>query len=278
MQMRRSLKTIGMLLMSATIITCNQDPDRILFKGPDFVFFDTTPQLSVYENQTNPLIIPLKVSQAQAANTSVTFEVIGTNLLPGSDYVLQTPTPVQILRGKFEADISIQPKNNNVIQTEIRTLLVRIKSTDNPALTPQVISEVLVTILDDDCLPTVPKISIWVGKVSIAGGSSTAATGTGAGGNGGICGGTLAVTGLFFGSNFPTSSLTVIMTQGTTDPTKGLASVARTQLFSSTTQYDYTASGTYDETAKTITLNFTVYDTTDNNSIAASGTHIITPQ
>jgi hypothetical protein len=140
-----------------------------------------------------------------------------------------------------------------------------------------VVSEVLVTILDDDCLPTVPKVSLWVGKVSIAGGSSTAGTGTGAGGNGGICGGTLAVTGPFFGTNFPSSTLTIVMIQGVADPTKGLTSVARTQLFPDTTQYDYTAAGTYDETAKTITLNFTVYSTSDN-SVAASGTHIITPQ
>jgi hypothetical protein len=99
-------------------------------------------------------------------------------------------------------------------------------------------------------------------------------TGDAEGGTGGICGGSLVVTGLFFGSTFPSSTFTIRLIQNTVTPTKGIASVSRSPLFN---QYEYEASGTYDETGSNITLNYTVYDTTDG-SVATTGTHIITPQ
>lgn len=268
---------IGMMVfLGAGMITCSQDADRIVYTGPDFVFFDSKPQLSMYENQKTPLTIPVKVSLAQSDNINVSFEVLGTNVLPGSDYVVQTASPVGITRGQYSSSISILPVNNSVIQPETRTITVRIKSIDSPALTAQVVTEVVITILDDDCLPTVPKVSLWIGKVNIQGGSSTS-TGTGEAGAGGICGGTLTVTGNFFGSSNPSSVMTIILTQGTLTSTKGIASVIRFPLFPGNTVYEYEASGTYDETGKIITLNYTVYDSTDN-SVVTTGSHIITPQ
>ncbi|MEJ0057146.1 MAG: hypothetical protein WDN75_16710 [Bacteroidota bacterium] len=207
---------------------------------------------------------------------NVTFEVIGDNVLLNSDYKVQTGSPIQIVRGKYFANISILPVDNNIIQPEKRTILVRIRSVDNPSLTLQVVKEVEIDLLEDDCLPTVPKVSLFVGSVSINDGQSSV-TGKGEGGAGGICGGTLLVTGKFFGEKLGDTAMTIILTQNVTTPTKGLASVVRFKLFEGNDLYEYEANGTYDEPSKNITLNFTVYDTSDN-SVAASGTHIITPK
>ncbi|HRI78582.1 MAG TPA: hypothetical protein PLR06_03525 [Cyclobacteriaceae bacterium] len=273
--MKRWIQKMAIVLTAGLTLTCSQSPDIIVFTGPDFVFFDSKAIVSMYENQTTPLTIPIKVSQVQGAITNVTFEVIGSNVLAGSDYIVQTGSPVQILPNKFGSSISILPVNNAIIQPETRTITIRIKSIDNPNLTPQVIKEVVINLLDDDCLPTVPKVSLWTGSVNIAGGSSSA-TGTAEAGAGGICGGTLVVTGKFFGDANPSSTMTIIMTQGTLVPTKGFTSVIRFPLFTGST-YEYEASGTYDETSKTISLNFTVTDTSDN-TFNFTGTHTITPK
>lgn len=274
--MKFVIKRLFVVAILLTHFTCNQEPEKIIYTGPDFVFFDSKPQLSMYENQKTPLSIPLKVSLAQTENIQVTFEVIGDNVLSGSDYKVQTPSPVEITRGKYLATIAIVPVNNNIIQPEKRTITVRIKSVSNPKMSAQVITEVQIDLLDDDCQPSVPKVSIWVGQVNIQGGSSTT-TGTGEGGAGGICGGTLVVTGNFFTNSNPSSRMTIILNQNSANPTKGFASVVRFPLFTGSERYEYEASGTYDETGKNITLNFSVYDTT-NPTFQLNGTHLITPK
>lgn len=252
---------------------CNESADRILYSGPDFVFLDSKEQISLYENQKTALIIPVKVSLVQAENTNVTFEVIGSNVLPVTDYKIQTGSPVQIARGKYVSNISILPVDNSIIQPEKRTITVKITSVDNPKLQLQVVRVVEINLLDDDCLSTVPKVSLWVGSVTVTGGL----TGTGEGGAGGICGGSLVVTAPFFGTQNGDITMTIIMTQSTITPTQGTASVVRFPLFAGSTTYEYEASGTYDEISKTIALNYTVYNNTDHTQ-DFTGTHTITPK
>ena len=98
--------------MLMILFTCSQQSDRILYTGPDFVFFDSKPQLSLYENQKTPLTISVKVSKSQAENTDITFEVVCDNCLPGTDYNVLTTSPVEIFRGRYDATISILPVNN----------------------------------------------------------------------------------------------------------------------------------------------------------------------
>lgn len=274
--MKHTMRKILVAAITMILCMCSQEAERILYTGPDFVFFDSKPQLTLYENQKTPLTISVKVSLAQTDNTEVTFEVIGDNVLAGSDYKVQTASPIEILRSKYGATISILPVDNNIVQSEKRTITVRIKSVNNPKLSVQVVKEVQISLLDDDCPPTVPKVSIWLGNVTIQGGSSST-TGTSEAGAGGICGGSLVVTGKFVGESNPSSTLTIIMTQNATAPTKGIASVVRGPLFSGGTQYEYEASGTYNETGKSIVLNYTIYDTTDK-TFQVTGTNIITPK
>ncbi len=272
--MIRPISNILTLASLMIFATCSQEPERILYTGPDFVFLDSKPQLSLYENQKTPLVISVKVSLAQSENTNVSFEVIGNNVLAGSDYKVQTASPVEITRTKYSATISILPVNNSIVQPEKRTITVRIKSTDNPSLTIQVVKEIEINLLDDDCPPNVPKVSLWVGAVNIQGGSSTTQAGTAEGGAGGICGGSMVVTGQFFGSSLPESTMTIILRQSTLNPQTGTASVVRFPLFSN---YEYEASGNYDEVSKVISINYSVYDTTDPTFLS-TGTHLIVPK
>ncbi len=274
--MRRLLRKILVAAIMMGSCMCSQEPEKIIYTGSDFVFFDSKPQLTLYENQKTALSISIKVNQAQVDNTQVTFEVVGENVLAGSDYKVQTVSPVEILRSKYGATISILPVDNNIVQPEKRTITVRIKSVNNPMLSVQVVKEVQINLLDDDCPATVPKVSIWVGNVNIQGGSSPS-TGTSEAGAGGICGGSLVVTGKFVGSDNPSSTFTIILTQNAATPTKGFASVVRSPLFPGSTRYEYEASGTYDEAGKNISLNYTIYDTTDK-TFQLTGTHIITPK
>jgi hypothetical protein len=271
-QVKYGLAIVAML----SLITCDQSAEKIIYTGPSFVFFDSKEQISLYENQKTALQIPLKVSSAQADNTQVTFEVIGDNVLANSDYKVQTASPVEIVRSKFETSISILPVDNAVVQPESRTITVRITSVSNPNLSIQVVKEVQINLLDDDCAPTVPKVALWVGSLNISSnfGSST---GTGEGGVGGICGGSLVVTGKLVGDSNPSSTMTIQMTQTPASPSKGVASVIRFPLFGAGSQYEYDASGTYDEVAKVISLNFSIHDTTDATFLL-TGTHTITPK
>src|SRR5262245_54213862 len=132
---RMKHRTIILSLVTGLLLTlsCSQEPERILYKGPDFVFLDTeNAQVSLYENQKTPLIIHVKVSMAQSTNTKVGFEVVGENVLANSDYIVNTSSPVEISHSKYSADIAIQPIDNAVIQPETRIIRVRIKSIDNP--------------------------------------------------------------------------------------------------------------------------------------------------
>src|ERR1044071_8276472 len=110
------------------------------------------------------------------------------------------------------------PVDNSFVQPETRTITIRIKSVSNPNLSVQAVKEVQINLLDDDCGPTVPKVGLWVGSVGISS-SSSSTTGTAEGGVGGICGGSLVVTGKFFGEANPSSTMTILLTQNASSPT-----------------------------------------------------------
>lgn len=271
---RKPFFVISILLLS--LFACDTEPEKTIFAGPQFVFFESEPNVPVLENVSAPLTIPLKVSLAQKQNVSVTFEVIGEGAVPDSDYKVISTSPLQITAGLYSTDINIKILNNEVRQKEKRIIRLRITSVSPEELTAQVTKEVLIEIQDDDCANDVPQASNWIGDLSIRDGSSTT-SGKGTAGAGGICGGSIVVDGNLFGNNNPKSKITINLIQKVLGSENGIANVIRFKLFSGNDRYEYEASGTYTETGQTITLNYTLYDTQDaaNNF---NGTHIITPQ
>jgi len=270
---RKPFFVISILLLS--VFACDTEPEKTIFGGPQFVFFESEPNVPILENVTTPLTIPLKVSLAQKQNVSVTFEVIGEGAVPDSDYKVISTSPLQITAGLYSTDLNIKILNNEVRQKEKRIIRLKITSVTPEELTAQVTKEVLIEIQDDDCANDVPQASNWIGDLAIRDGSSTT-SGKGTAGAGGICGGSIVVDGNFFGNNNPASKMTINLIQKVLGSKTGIANVIRFKLFTGSDRYEYEASGTYTETGQTITLNYTLYDTQDeaNNF---TGTHIITP-
>lgn len=257
-------------------VGCSTEPDKVIFEGPQFVFFESEPNVPVLENVPDPLTIPVKVSLAQKQNVSVAFEVIGEGAVPESDYKVISSSPVLITAGLYSSDINIKILNNEVRQKEKRIIRLKITSVTPEELTAQVTKEVLIEIQDDDCANDVPQASNWIGDLTIRDGSVTAA-GKGAAGAGGICGGSIVVDGNFFGAQNPKSKMTINLIQKVLGSKSGIANVIRFKLFEGSDRYEYEASGTYTETGQTITLNYSLFDTQDATK-NFSGTHIITPQ
>lgn len=269
----KTLFIISALLVS--VFACDTEPEKVIFSGPQFVFFESEPNVPVLENVSAPLTIPLKVSLAQKQNVSVTFEVIGEGAVPDSDYEVISTSPLLITAGLYSTDVNIKILNNEVRQKEKRIVRLRITSVTPEELSAQVTKEVLIEIQDDDCANDVPQASNWIGNLTIRDGSSTT-SGKGTAGAGGICGGSIVVDGNFFGSNNPASKMTINLIQKVLGSKTGIANVIRFKLFDGSDRYEYEASGTYTETGRTITLNYTVYDTVDP-TLNFSATHIITP-
>lgn len=267
-------KSLSGCLFALLVFGCSQEPEKILFTGPQFVFIDSGKSLQVYENAKDPIALPVSVSLAQTENLQVTYEVVSEGMVVGSDFFVQSANPVSIQAGKYSSPIYIKLQNNAIVQPEERKITVRIKTVDPDNLKLDMVTEVVISVLDDDCAPTVPKVTTWIGDLSITDDSFGSGTGTGSGGAGGICGGSLTVNGYFFNSGNPPSTMTIKLLQNSPGSPTGLVSVSRFQAFQSITQYEYEASGTYNETTKKIVLNYVLYNTSDNTSF--TGTQTIT--
>lgn len=272
-EMKRVLNILIVIFL-LLVMACSQEPEKIVFNGPNFVFLDSNKTLQVYENAKDPITIPVSVSMAQPGNTDVTYEIISEGMVEGSDFTVQSPNPISIPAGQYSVPLVITLTNNNIIQPEERMITVKIKSVNSDQLNIDVVKEVSLGVLDDDCDPTVAKVNIWIGDLSITDDNYGSGTGTGSGGAGGICGGSLTVTGYFFNTGNPSSTMVIKFLQSSPGSTSGLVSVARFQVFQSITNYEYEASGTYNEVTKKIVLNYTVFNTSDNSSF--TGTQTIT--
>jgi len=270
--MSKAKNLSGIFLILFCMWACSQEEEKIIFKGPHFIFLDSEKTLQVYESDKEPLVIPISVSMSQPDNLLVTYEIISEGAIVGSDFIVQSANPLVIPAGKFSSNISIKLQDNAIIQSEVRKLTVKIVSVNTDQLNIDVVKEVMVSLLDDDCAATVPKITLWTGEISIADDSFGAATGTGSGGTGGICGGTLSVTGHFFNTQNPITTMTIKFIQNSPGSDEGLVSVARFQAFESLTQYEYEATGTYNEINKKIVLNYVMYNTADDSSFTGTQT------
>lgn len=254
------------------VIACSQEPEKIIFNGPNFVFLDSNKTLQVYENAKEPITILVSVSMAQSGSTDVTYEIDSEGMVEGSDFVVLSGNPVSIPAGQYSVPLVISLTNNDIIQPEERNITVKIKSVNNENLNIDMVKEVSISVLDDDCEPTVAKVNIWIGDVSITDDNYGSGTGTGSGGAGGICGGSLTVTGYFFSPGNPASTMVIKFLQSSPGSNSGLVSVNRFQVFQTIPNYEYEASGTYNEATKKIVLNYVVYNTSDNSSFTGSQT------
>lgn len=258
------------------VVACSEDPEPEIIQEEITIFFDSESKIEIKENDGAEIIIPIKISLSQEEPITVTYELIGQEVVIDSDFTLLSENPLVILAGSTQADIRIKINNNDVVQPEDRNIYLRFRAIDKDYVKTAVPKEVTISIEEDDCSPDIADVRVWIGPLTIQGNNETL-TGTGSENSSGICSGTFNVKGKFVGDQNPESILTVILQQDPINITKGIASVTRTKLFDFTSQYELEATGTYDESAKKITLNYSFFDL-NNSANNFTDTVIITAE
>ncbi|MFZ1807540.1 MAG: hypothetical protein WAU36_09980 [Cyclobacteriaceae bacterium] len=242
---------------------CSEEPEPEIKQEEITIFFDSESKIEVKENDDAEIVIPIKISLSQEESITITYELIGQEVVNGSDFTLLSDNPIIILAGSIQADIRIGINNNDIVQPEERKIYLRFRTIDKDHVKISVPKEVIISIEEDDCSPDIADVRLWIGPLTIQGDDETL-SGIGAENSSGICSGTFNVKGKFVGDQNPESTLTIILDQNPMIVTKGIATVNRTKLFDFTSQYEFEATGTYDEPTKKITLDYSFFDL--NNS------------
>lgn len=251
---------IYMLLIIA-ITACDNEPERILFTGPDFVFIESSATVPVLENSTSNLKIPVKVSFEQAQDVTVNFTITATGAVAGIDYNLVTASPVTIPAGQYQTFIEIEPIDNDDFEPNERSFTVTITEVGN--LDKQVRTSVKVVVVNDDCPAEIPKIVNWIGNLSAEDIGYGTVAATGEAGPDGSCGGVLVITGGdFIGSGGGDCRIIVKFTQDFEGSTTGTVEVTKGRIFvnDGLAAYHYEGTGTYDEDTGDLYIDYIFYD------------------
>lgn len=262
------------MVLMVFMVACGNEPERILFNGPHFVFLEASANVSLLENSPGTLKIPVKVSLEQAQPVTVSFSIASSGAVAGIDYNLLTESPVTIPAGQYETFIEIEPINNDEFEPEERSFTVTLSETAGD-LETQVRTSVKVSIINDDCPDDIPKIVNWVGDLDVEDDGFGSVPGVGVSGPDGSCGGVLIVSGdlLQFGLD---ARIILKFTQDAPGSTTGTVEVSRDRFFTDDTYagYQYEAMGTYDEDAQLIIIDYYFYY--PDGDLWFPGTHIIT--
>lgn len=246
------------------IAACSEDAEPEIKQEEITIFFDSESKIEIKENDAAEIVIPIKISLSQEESITVTYELIGQEVVIESDFTLLSENPLIIQAGSTQAVVRIKINDNKIVQPEDRNIYLRFRSIDKGHVKTAVPKEVTISIEEDDCSLNTSDVRAWIGPLTIQS-NNESLDGTGTENSNGICSGTFNVKGKFVGNQNPASTLTVVLVQDPITRTKGVATVGRTKLFDFTSQYEFEATGTYDETTKRITLNYSFFDL--NNSV-----------
>jgi hypothetical protein len=136
----------AMLLFSLLFISSCSDDDAT---EPVTVSFDAA-EYSLSESSVEPLTIPVKISRALTEAATVQINVSGT-AIEGTDYEAITPKSVTFAAGSTEALVTITAKNNNLVESAARTIVLTLEV--DPSVTIVLSSELTqntVTLTNDD--------------------------------------------------------------------------------------------------------------------------------
>lgn len=258
-------KVLLAFVFALILTNCGTEPDRILYKGSDFVFLESGATASILESSPTTLKIPVKVSTPQSEDIDVSFEISADGAVEGIDYELITPSPITIEAGEYTAYIEVEAINNTEYEPESRKFDITITDVSNSSIDKQVRTSISVEVVNDDCPDDVPKIAFWVTNLYVedVGFAEGAAVGTA--GPAGSCGGVLVVTGDdTFAFGVGPMRITLAFTQDSENPTTGTVTVAKGPYFADAdySAYHYEATGVYDEETKEILLDYVFYRNT----------------
>ncbi len=238
---------------------CGEDEEVVIEPESFTVSFDFQSLFEIDENDPTEIIIPIKLNRSLEESVAITYETIGQDVVNGSDYSLLSANPLVIAPGSLTANVRITINDNSVPQPEDRRIFLRIRSINLKNGNIGVPKEVIISIKEDDCDKQITDVKTWFGELTIQSLNSSSA-GMGSENAQGVCSGLLNVKGKFIGENNPESTLTVSLVKDSANPTTGEAAINRSKLFTFTNQYEIEATGTYDEEAGRITLNYEFFD------------------
>lgn len=264
------------LFFALVAASCGNEPDKIEYRGPAFVFIESGSNLALLENSESTLQIPVKISKPQKEDVTVGFEIDADGAVEGIDYNVLTPSPITIEAGEYSAFIEIEVIDNAVFESETRKFDITLTDLSKSSLDKQVLTSVNVEIVNDDCEADIPKISKWVGAVDVEDAGFGSVAGFASTGPGGSCGGVLVLSDADIVQVGEDSRIVIVFTQDSGNPTTGTVEVARDRIFTNDAYagYQYEGQGTYDEDAREILIDYTLYR--PNGTVWFTGTTIIT--
>ncbi len=261
------------MLLVGLSFACSEDETPKPFPVTASIFFEGPSVIEVIESDEDLIEIPIKLSVSQESELTVSYEVIGEEVINGSDFEVTSVNPIVINAGGTSAKVSIKINNNSVVQPEERKIFLRFKSTSPSEVQIKNPKEVVISILEDDCPPSSPNTATWVGPLVVQDESSTT-DGTGSVDSNSICSGQVSVVARYFGEQNPTSTVLIQLVPGSSGAASGLATVARFKPFAGSPQFEYEADGTYSQLTKTIILDYMLFDL-NNSANNFAGTHVI---
>ncbi len=270
-------KLLAFAFLIVALVSCGDEPDKILYKGPAFVFFESAEYVPLLESSSTTFKIPVRVSEPQNEDFTVGYDITPAGAISEIDYRILSPNPITIEAGEYTAYIEVEMIDNEVLDTETRAFDMSITDVSNSKLQKQVRTTLNLEVINDDCSAEIPKIVKWVGTVAIEDVGFASGSAAGAPGSGGSCGGVLILSGEdTFGLGVGGFEIRLVFTQDPVNPTTGTVEVAKDSYFQDEnySAYHYEATGIYNETTKEILLDYIFYDS--DGSPAFSGQHYIT--
>lgn len=259
------MRVCGLCLFLLIVIFngCSKDEPAPIQIVAFNVAFDSPSKIDIKENDPTELEIPIKLEISQEEDLSVAFEIFNQDVATGSDFTLLSQSPIVIAAGSLSGSVRLKVNDNEVVQSEDRKIYLRIRSVDAKGAKIATPKEVVITIVENDCAASVTQVEPWFGSLQIVN-ESEVSSAVGGENVAGLCSGKLDVQGKFLGNENPESKLTIELSKSTPESNTGGAEINRTKLFSFTSQFEIEATGTYDEVARKIVLNYFFFDL--NNS------------
>ncbi len=250
-------------IAAAGFASCDDSTDPEIYTGDNFIAYVNAADLNLLESD-GTVSIPFSISFGADNGADVTFAVSG-DAVEGTDYSFPNGKTISVGAGEYTGSIDIAIVDNSTFN-EAKTIILEIASSSIPGVAIGLSNENSyiknIVINNDDCPPPA---SLWYGPVSVedVGFSTSAGTGIPSSDCGililnhpDLAGG---------GVTNPAATYEIVMTPSAPGATTGTVSVAPQTYCTACSgglDANYSGSGTYDETAGTITIFYSL-DRTD---------------
>ena len=244
-----------------------------------WVAFDVA-EVEVLENAGTPTEVAILYSGPLRAEDLTINYTVSHNAVEGADFTFPDQMgTVVIPAGQASATFTaLQSVIDNDVKDLDRVITLTIENAGELNVgfpgPDQGRKSMTITIVDNDCDNSIPRISRWLGEVEAEDVGFETYPAAGTAGPGGLCGGILVVTGDILGFN-QNSRINIILEQDALGSATGTATVERGRFFTNDglAGYEYEAVGVYDEETQEITMEYNFYQ--PDGTLWFPGVHVI---